>query len=139
MMTLHHSASAPATLAHFNDTIYTLSTLISIPCPEILLESVATQTYCIFFTVYSIGAIKITKIVLDSFFKWSTALSEMHQVRNRVGGRWAQQPTQIKCSILSLLYNGLLARGVNLYNKSPPCSDQWSVLVNAHCGHARLA
>ena len=65
-------------------------------------ESVVTQTYCIFFTVYSIGAIKIIKIVpaiFDSFFKWSTALSEMHQVRGRVGGSWGagtEQPTQIK-------------------------------------------
>ena len=72
-------------------------------CPEIPLESVATQTYCksllyILLELYS----KITKIVpaiLDSFFKWSTALSEMHQVRGRVGGRWgagAEQPTQIE-------------------------------------------
>ena len=48
------------------------------PCPEILLESVTTQTYRIYFTVYSIGAVKITKIapaILDSFFKWSTVVS----------------------------------------------------------------
>ena len=56
-------------------------------CPEILFEPVATHTYCIFFTVYSIGGIKITKSVpaiYDSFFKWSRALSELHHVR----GRW---------------------------------------------------
>ena len=53
-------------------------------------ELVATQTYCIFFTVYSIGAIKTTisvPTIFDSFFKWLTALSEMHQVRGGwVGG-----------------------------------------------------
>ena len=40
--------------------------------PEILLESVATHTYCIFLTVYSIGGIKITKslpAIFDSFFQ----------------------------------------------------------------------
>ena len=69
---------------------------------RILLESVATYTYCIFFTVYSIGAIKITKTahaIFDSFFKWLTALSEMHQVRGWVCGRWgvgAEQFMQIK-------------------------------------------
>ena len=70
-----------------------------IPCPEILLESVATHTYCIFLSVYSIGGIKITKVFppfLIVFFKWSTTLSEMHHdnpIRNAsrkggVGGRW---------------------------------------------------
>ena len=52
-------------------------------------NSVATQTYCIFFTVYSIGAIKITKIVpaiLDSFFQ--VVDSPIRNASGKGAGEW---------------------------------------------------
>ena len=72
----------------------------SYTCPEILLESVATHTYCIFLTVYSIGGIKITKslpAIFDAFFQ--VVDSPIRNASRKGAGGWgagAEQPTQIK-------------------------------------------